>query len=495
VPDKVASEVLLDVSSLSKSFGGTLALKSIKLQVRGGQLHALLGENGAGKSTLIKILAGVYAADVGVVTGLGGAVYKGQPVAGVSFVHQDLGLIDTMTVAENIALGAGYARRGAIIDWSHSEQAAKRALAIMNCDIDPRTLVGRLTSAEKSMVAIARALQVKADVLVLDEPTATLSEVDVVALHEALRRLRASGMGILYVTHRLDEVFRIADHVTVLRDGKLQSSQPVASTDPAGLIEDIVGRRMSALFPERRSPAGQVVLGVKDLVSRHVGPASFDLRSGEILALVGLRGAGQDVIGRIVAGAMPALRGTVTMQGKAVNAATPRDAIAAGIGFVSSKRREESIYPGMVCRENLFPDPPRAGFKVIGTAAEVARAREVLDAFDVRPRDTEKLVSLFSGGNQQKLVIARWLAVGLKVVVLEEPTIGVDVGAKVEIYSLLRKAVANGLCVLLISSDFEEVAGLCDRALVFNRGRIVRELLQDGLSPANLTAYAAGAAA
>ena len=484
---------LLACRGLSKRFGGTQALDSVDLTVRGSEIHALLGENGAGKSTLIKILAGVHVADQGTVTGPDGPAQAGRPVPGIAFVHQDLGLVETMTVAENVAMIADYARRGGLIDWRATADAARRALTTMGCAFDPETLVGRLSAAEKSMVAIARALAIDARILVLDEPTATLPEVDVARLHEVLRRLRAGGLGIIYVTHRLDEVFRVADTVTVLRDGRVRSSRPVAEATPQGLVEDIVGRRVDELFPANRQAVGSVALRVEGLTSKSVGPVSFTVAAGEVVGLVGLRSAGHDVVGRMVAGALRSRSGTIRLGAEALSLGTPEDAILAGIGFISSKRAEESICAGLAVRENLFADPGLADLRVVGTATERRRARETVEAFRVRPPDTERPIVTLSGGNQQKVVIARWLGIGRKVLVLEEPTIGVDVGAKSEIYRLLNDALGRSLAVLLVSSDFEEVAGLADRALVFSRGQVVAEIGRDDLSVERLTALASGA--
>jgi ribose transport system ATP-binding protein len=486
---------LLRCRGLSKRFGGTQALDSVDFTLGSGEIQALLGENGAGKSTLIKILAGIYVADAGNVEGPAGPVASGEAVPGIAFVHQDLGLVETMSVAENVAVVASYRRRGGLIDWASTAAAAREALDAMGCAFDPERLVGQLSAAEKSMVAIARALAVNARILVLDEPTATLPEADVARLHEVLRRLRAQGLGIIYVTHRLDEVFRIADSVTVLRDGRVRSSLPVAEATADSLVEDIVGRRIEDLFPPARERRGEAVLSVEALASKSVGPVSFSVAGGEVLGLVGLRSAGHDVVGRMLAGVLPSRSGTIRLHGGKVTFHDPGDAIAAGVGFVSSKRGEESICAGLAVRENLFPNPPLAGIRVIGTAAERQRALQVIDAFDVRPRSTERPIATLSGGNQQKVVIGRWLGIGRRVLVLEEPTIGVDVGAKSEIYRLLHDALSRDLAVVLVSSDFEEVAGLADRALVFSRGHVVGEVARADLSVERLTALASGGSA
>ena len=487
---------LLEVRGACKRFGGTAALADVGLVVEPGQIHALLGENGAGKSTLIKVLAGIHRLDAGRVAGPRGRAVAGEALPGVAFVHQDLGLVDTLSVAENVALGAGFARRGRgpLIDWAATRRAALEALQAVDLDVAPNRLVGHLGSAEKSMIAIARALAVEARVIVLDEPTATLPQADVARLHDALRRLRGRALGIIYVTHRLDEVFEIADAVTVLRDGRVTLAGPVAGTTPEELVERIIGRRLEAMFPERAAGGGPPLLEVEGLRSKHAGPVSFTLRRGEILGLVGLRGSGQDTVGRLIAGALPARGGGARLEGRPLDLGGSRAAIARGLGFVSSKRVEESLCSGLTLRENLFMLPSLAGLRVVGTPAECGRAARVLAAFGVRPAEPDRVIATLSGGNQQKVVLARWLGVGRSVLILEEPTTGVDVGARAEIYTLLARAAADGLGAVVVSSDFEEVAGLCTRALVFDRGRPVAELAGREITVPRLTRIAGGAA-
>jgi ribose transport system ATP-binding protein len=489
---------LLDVRGLSKRFAGTLALADVDIAFHAGEVHALLGENGAGKSTLIKVLAGVHAADAGEL------LWRGQPVRpdaqrlAISFIHQDLGLVDSMTVAENIAVVAGYPRRRGLIgliDWGGARAVAADVLGRMGGGVSPDARVATLPASGKSIVAIARALAVRCDLLVLDEPTAALPEADVARLLDVLRRLRAEGIGIVYVTHRLDEVFRIADRVTVLRDGRRIATSSVAATTPAALVQAIIGRRLDDLFATPPAASGGGALRVRALAGRGVGPVSFDVAAGEVVGLVGLRGAGHDTVGRMIFGDIPAEAGTVTLGEAAVQATTPRAAIAHRIGFVSSKRREESVAPSLTVRENLFMNPTMLGagtWHPIGPAAERARTGRVLQRLSVRPPDTERPIVTLSGGNQQKVVLSRWLEAGSRLLVLEEPTFGVDVGSKSEIYRLLRTALAEGLAILLVSSDFEEVAGLCHRALVLDRGRVVAELPRAALSVERLTQAASG---
>jgi ribose transport system ATP-binding protein len=354
--------------------------------------------------------------------------------------------------------------------------------------------VGSLRAAERSLVAIARALAVAADLIVLDEPTAALPEADVSRLLEVLGRLRRRGLAILYVTHRLDEVFRVADRVTVLRDGRRVTTAAVSDMTPAALVGHIVGRSLRELFHRPAPPGEPVLLTVEGLVTDGVGPLSLKLHEGEVLGLVGLRGAGHHAIGRALYGDLPVRGGRVALAGMPLHAADPASAVAAGIGFVSSKRGEESIAANVTLRENLFMNPRGAGRRwPLGTAAEQRDCLAALREVSVRPAEPELPIVNLSGGNQQKVVMARWLVGPARLLVLEEPTFGVDVGAKAEIYRLLAAALQGGRGVLLISSDFEEVAGLCHRALVLDRGRIVAEVPRQELTVARLTALAAGA--
>jgi len=493
-----ATVQLLDIAGLTKRFTGTLALDSVDFDVQAGEVHALLGENGAGKSTLIKILAGVHQADSGTVSFRGTIANPSSSHLPITFIHQDLGLVDTMSVAENVALTTGYPRSNGIISWRAARAAAAAALERMGGGVDPEARVGDLPAAEKQIVAIARAIAVKSDLLVLDEPTAALPEVDVARLHDVLNRLRAGGIGIIYVTHRLDEVFRIADRVTVLRDGRRVRSSTIAETTPASLVQDIVGRSLSELFvrPTKASGAARTFLSVSDLVSGDVGPVSFDVAEGEVLGLVGLRGAGHRTIGRALFGDEKIDSGSVTVGDQSYSAKSPYDAIARGIGFISSKRGEESLAPSMTVRENLFINPVMAGTAIaqpISPSKEHERSAQILNRYTVRPRDPERVISTLSGGNQQKVVVARWMEAGSRLLILEEPTYGVDVGSKADIYQLLETSLENGLAVLLISSDFEEVSGICHRALIFDRGRVTAELGSADLSLPRLTALASGA--
>jgi ribose transport system ATP-binding protein len=492
------SAPILEVSGISKSFGGSRALDNVDFEVREGEIHALVGENGAGKSTLIKILAGVYQADEGTIRFQsvdGNPIVRPTPI---SFVHQELGLVATMTVAENIAMVSGYPSHKGLISWREVASNARRAMEIMGVDLEVDRAVSSLSMAEHSLVAIARGLAVDTRMFVLDEPTAALPADDVDRLFEVIRRLRSDGISVVHVTHRLDEVFQIADRVTVLRDGQRAGTVRVDETTPAELISLIVGRRLSEVFPTPPAQTGSPVLELIEVETPLAGPVSFTLCVGEILGLVGLRGAGHDSIGRAIFGDADLLAGSIVMSGKDVGTPTPISMMRRGVGFVSSKRGEEALAETLTARENLFPRPAMGGSfddVLLRPRFELWRAFHVLHKFGVRPPDPAMTASMLSGGNQQKLVLARWIELGGLLLVLEEPTIGVDIGAKAEIYALLMKRLTEGGAVIVVSSDFEEVARICHRALVFDRGRIAAELPREELSQSTITRLASNSAA
>ena len=483
--DAFSASPVLSLRGMNKAFGGTQAVADVDLDLNRGEILALLGQNGAGKSTVIKMLAGVYAPDAGTML-LDGAPYDPHTNRhGIAFIHQDLGLFEWMTVGENIAIAQGYRRRLGLIDWKHVEETARRSLSLIAHDIDPRLRVSDLTRTEKSLVAIARALGVNARVLVLDEPTASLPQSEVELLFRVLRQLKASGVSMIYVSHRLDEIFAISDCLVVLRDGKLVDARRTADATPEGLIGAIIGRPPESVFVRPPAPGHDPVLVCEALASGDVGPLTFHVNRGEIIALAGLRGTGQETVGRALIGVEPITQGSVTLSGKPLDTRNPEVAIDCGLGFVAADRVADSVAHGMSVRENMFINPHASGRGLLAwrsAASEATETRALGRTVGLSPNAPEAPIETLSGGNQQKVVIARWMRIGSEVLVLEDPTAGVDVGAKAEIYRLLAGALAKGQAIILISTDFEEVAAVCHRALVFRGGRIVSELTAGELS-------------
>ena len=491
-----SDQPLLRFENVFKQFGGTLAVNDVTFDLFSHEVLALLGGNGAGKSTLIKMLAGVHAPTSGQI------FFRGRPVSHfggkppIAFIHQDLGLIEWMTVAENLSFGLGFPRRGGLIQWKDVSRQAEEALARVGGGISPSTRIHRLSRTDRSLVAIARALAANAELLVLDEPTSSLPASDVDRLFVVLDGLRARGIGMLYVSHRLDEIFRLADRTAVMRDGRLVAVFPTRQTTPQELVTLIVGHKIAEIYPRAPQPdSGEAMLETRDLSLSHLAPVSFELQRGEMLGLTGLKGAGQMEVGRALFGLDQAEHGEIRLEGHLVSFTSPRLAMERGIGFVSSNRQVESLAMNLSVRENFFLNPKNRGFRwyqPIHPNHEKFEAEVWVGRYDVRPRAPEQAIETLSGGNQQKVVIGRWLEFATKVLILEEPTVGIDVGSKAEIYAFLIGVLKRGVSVLLISTDFEEIANVCHRALVFNRGRIVAEILQDQLTVPQILHAAAG---
>lgn len=483
---------LLEIRNLSKAFFATQAVDDVSFDVNAGEIVALMGENGAGKSTVIKMMAGVYKPDGGTIT-VDGHPIEEVRAKEVSFIHQTLGLIEWMTVAENIALGMGYPKRGPFIDTRAMNRQAAEVLDLVGGGVDPESRIFDLPRTERSLLAIARALVTEPKLLVLDEPTASLPQEDVERLFVVLRRLKQQGTGMIYVSHRLDEIYAIADRAVVMRNGVKVGDKLVADMPHRELVNLIVGKETLAV--KFNQPREDERLAMHDVFVGEVGPISMRVKAGEIVGLCGLRGAGQGAAGRAIAGVDTITGGTMEVDGVPVTIKNVRGAIASKIAFVTSNREAESLAPGLSVRENLFLNPGLWGvkwFQPNPADAERTRAREVTSRYSVRPPDSELAADTLSGGNQQKVVLARWLSLAYDIVVLEEPTMGVDVGAKAEIYQLLREAADGGTAIIVVTTDLEEATAICHRALVFERGSVRTEIGADDLSIANLMAAASG---
>jgi len=483
-----AAAPLIEFRRISRAFGGTQALREVSFSLLEGEILALVGENGAGKSTLIKILAGVDRADSGEIV-FGGARAGQRSVPRLSFLHQDLALVESMTVAENIALGLGYTRRRSLIDWRAVDRQARVCLERIGVQLPVEVKVAELPRAERSLVALARCLSAEPDAIVLDEPTASLEKVDAERLFAAMRGLRERGVAQIFVSHRLDEVMSIADRITVLRNGLHVATVPAAGVLIDDLVELITGHRPQAATRSQAVSRRQPTVVFDAVCANGVGPLDLDVAAGEIFGAVGLRGAGQAEIALLLSGQARAESGRVTLAGREFRPSSPRAALRAGASLVSGNRESSGMASTLTVHENLLLNPCVRGhslWRPRGRRAEAHEAQALVERFDVRPPLPSLRMSSLSGGNQQKVILARALDLGKPLVVMEDPTVGVDVGARAAIYELVRAAANDGVCVVVVSSDFEEVATYCDRAAVFHRGVIVGVLEGEQLTTQNL---------
>ena len=474
---------MLSVRELTKTFGGLPALQDVTVEFRPGEVHALMGENGAGKSTLMKILAGLQPADGGAIALRGKTVRFASPqdalAQGIAMVHQELMPIPDLDVAENLLLGLEPVNALGWVDRAELHREAAEWLRKLDCGLDTRQPMSRLSVAQGQVVEIAKALARQTDVLLLDEPTAALSDHEVTALFKAIDVLRRRGVAIVYTTHKMDEVFRLADRVTVLRDGRLVRTAAAAELTPDALITHMVGRELAQIFPPVVGEPGDVVLEVAGLTRE---PAyrniSFTLRRGEVLGLAGLMGAGRTEIAEALFGLRLAHAGEIRLHGRPVRITSPRDALAAGIGMVTEDRKGLGILPAMSVRSNLTLSALDrfAGLAGLDAAHEARTADEQIRAFSIKTSGREQPIGQLSGGNQQKVLLARTLLTSPDLVILDEPTRGIDIGAKAEIYALIGRLAAQGKAVLLISSELPEVLSLTHRLLVLRQGELTAEL-------------------
>jgi len=485
----------LDARDIRKAYGGAVALRGASLSVAPGEIHALLGENGAGKSTLIKCIAGTPPPDSGVISVDGHQLSASHgpaeaAAAGLAFIHQESTLIEDITVEENIAIVEGYPRRFGLIDWRAVRRRAEGALDAIGVSIDPGAKVAELPIAARTTVAIARALALSAKLLVLDEPTASLGAKDVAALFAALRRIAARGDSIVFVSHRLDEVYDLCDRVTVLRDGANVGTARPADLSRRELVGMICGRDISFIRKSAPAAAARPVLAARGFEGEVVAALDFAIRAGEIVGLTGLSDAGHYEIGQMLFGLAPIIAGVATLDGEAFAPRGPAEAIAAGVGYLPPDRNIEGLAREMTLTENLFLNPGRGAF--LDAARETSQAAELLRRFTVRPPLPYALVGTLSGGNAQKVLLARWLSSGAKLLVVNDVSVGVDIGAREDIYAAIREAAAAGAAVLIATSDFEEIENLCSRAFVLARGVLLAELQGADLTVSSIAAALAG---
>jgi ribose transport system ATP-binding protein len=496
---------LLEMRGITKTFHGVPALQNVNLTICPGEIHALVGENGAGKSTLMKILAGAYAADAGEIRINGEAVRITNPSearnAGIKLIYQELNLAPNLSVAENIFMGCEPTTAGAFLDRERMQREAAAVLENLGASFAPDDLVSSLSIAEQQQVEIARALKDRSRILVMDEPTAALSERETERLFQVIRKLRDNGIAIIYISHRMQEVFALSDRISVLQDGEYVGSLERSQTSSELLIQMMVGRSLQDFYEHKPQKAhGSVVLEVTDLSDgRKVKSASFKLHAGEIVGLAGLVGAGRTELARLIFGADPRVSGEVKLAGRKLKISSPADAIQAGIGYVPEDRKQQGLFLEMSASHNItmnvLPRESKAGIIDWEQMGRIAAA--AVNKFSIRVASLSTRAMDLSGGNQQKLLLARWLEINPQVLLLDEPTRGVDIGAKHEIYHIIGTLAAQGVAILTISSELPEIVGMSDRVLVMREGHLVGEL--DGttgkeITPEKIVAYATGIA-
>ncbi|MFD9132802.1 sugar ABC transporter ATP-binding protein [Streptomyces bottropensis] len=473
---------LLALRGIGKSFLGVRVLDGVDLQVRPGEVHAVVGENGAGKSTLMKVVSGVHQPDEGTVEFAGAPRTFRSPrearQAGIGIVYQELTLLPERTVAENVFLGREPLRRGLVDRRAMLSRTAGLLASIGEGSLPPDARVGRLGVARQQVVEIVKALALDARLLIMDEPTAALSDHEVDQLYSLVRRLQEHGMGVLYVSHRLKEVFDLSGRITVLKDGRAVATLDTADTSADQLVRHMVGRELSNYYPDPARPQelGPVRLTVRDGGNRKLRGIDLRLRAGEVLGVGGLQGSGRSALARALFGAAPFGTGQVTVDGAPVRLRSPRAAMRAGIAYVSEDRKGE----GIVAEQSVLDNALLAGRAVrpgwVGRGARTARVRELLAAVELRAAGEDQEIRFLSGGNQQKVVLARWLALAPRILLFDEPTRGIDVGAKSAIHDLVRRLARDGAAVLMVSSELPELLGMSDRIIVMRDGRIAGEL-------------------
>lgn len=484
----------LEVKDISKTFAGVKALNKVSLSVDRGEVLAIAGENGAGKSTLMKILTGVYHPDAGGEIWIDGKLVQhlaGTADArahGVCIIYQELSVVDNLTIAENIFLSRELSNWMGVLNTRAMRAHAAELLQQLDIDLDPSTRVADLSIGQKQMVEIAKAISNKSKIVIMDEPTASLSHHEATVLKHTIQKLRADGIGIIYITHRLEEIFEVADRVTVLRDGNCIDTKPVAEVNRTQLVKMMVARESSELYGQYTCHATNKVvleakgLSMKDSTHRRaaVRDCSFKVHQGEILGFFGLIGAGRTELMEMLFG-MRAYTGTIELDGRVVEMKNPREAIAKGLGFVTEDRKSEGLVLGMRVRENfsLTHLGDYAGMAVIDRARETSACSEFIRKLGIKTRSPESVVNNLSGGNQQKIVIAKWVARSPRVLIVDEPTRGIDIAAKADVHRLLQELAAKGIAIIVVSSDLPEVLAISDRVVVVREGEIAAELSRE----------------
>ncbi len=491
------NQVVLEMEGISKRFGATRALDNVRLTVRSHEIHALMGENGAGKSTLMKVLSGVYQPDAGVIKVDGKPILIGKPAearaAGISLIYQELSVAANLTVAENVFMGSEPKTRWGMADTAEMNRRTEDVLRSLDAPFSATTPARKLSIAQQQQVEIARALIHRGRVLIMDEPTAALSDRETEALFRIVRKLRDDGIAVIYISHRMAEVNALADCVTVLRDGGYVGELTREQLDPARIVQMMVGRPLGDFYQHKTGRVrGKPVLQVENLTGGKVRPASFTVHAGEVLGLAGLVGAGRTELARLIFGADPKTGGRVLLDGREVNIREPLDAIRLAIGYLPEDRKGQGLFLQLSALANTSMNTLRGNSRlgVINHSALNKLTNEAIARLSIKVHGPEGIVGGLSGGNQQKVLLARWLEIKPRVLLLDEPTRGVDVGAKSEIYRIINDLAAQGVAIVVISSELPEVIGICDRVVVMREGLITGECIQEDINQENIMTLA-----
>jgi len=491
-------QAILELTDIVKTFPGVKALDGASLAVYPGKVMALMGENGAGKSTLMKVLSGIYQADSGDIHFEGQKVKFTNPrqsqLAGISIIHQELNLIEHLTIAENIFLGREPTKSFGRIDWQTMFAQADTLLARLNVKHSARTLLSQLSLGEQQMVEIAKALSLNAKVIIMDEPTDALTDIETQSLFAIIRELSAQGCGIVYISHRLKEIFTICDDITVLRDGKFVAQAAIDDIDEDKMIELMVGRQLNEQYPYENTCDDLVCLQVSQISGAGIRNVSFNLKRGEILGFSGLMGAGRTELMKLIFGALPKETGHIALHGSPIGINNCREALDHGIVYISEDRKADGL---MLCQSvkhnmSICSLPQLSTLGHINQQEELRQVNRFIDSFNIKTPSPDQTIGLLSGGNQQKVAIAKALMLKPRVVILDEPTRGVDVGARKEIYQLLNEFKRQGLAIIMVSSDMPELLGLSDRIMVMHQGQITAEFSREDATQEKLLAAAVG---
>lgn len=488
------------MTGISKSFDGNSVLTNVEFSVKKGEIHALMGENGAGKSTLMKILTGIYARDTGEVKVRGKLVDFKNPKeaehAGIAVIHQELNILPDLTVAENLFLGneKTFGKSG-ILKTKEMNKKAKVILGELGLDVDVKTVARELSVGKQQIIEIAKAMSSNAEVIVMDEPTAALTEREIVSLFETIRTLQSTGVSFVYISHRMEEIFALCDRITILRDGNYVGVKEIKETSFDEIVQMMVGRELGERFPERNATIGDVKLTASGLTRNgHFEDISFELRKGEVLGIAGLMGAGRTEVAQSLFGYKKLQKGTISLNGKPVKISSPLQAKKLGFGYVTEDRKSEGLIVDFSVKDNLsltnFNKVSSKG--IIKANEEKVLYETMVKRLGVRTSGPNQAAKSLSGGNQQKVVIAKWLGIEPNVLILDEPTRGVDVGAKKEIYSIINELAEKGVAILMISSELPEIIGMADRVLVMHEGTLTAELQKAEMSQERIMHYATG---